>query len=102
MAAHMAQGSTVVYRVQVPQVGGAEVHVRGARQHGFGMVDGADVALLQEDGLMVRAHQDRPEGVVAHGHRPGGDGVGPAQVAEDLLVGRGGAGESAMGIPPEI
>ncbi len=39
---------------------------------------------------MVRPHQDRPERVVPHGHRPGGDGVGPAQVAQDLLVGRGG------------
>ena len=53
----------------VPQQVGRELPRGVARQHGFGMVDAVDVALLEQHRLAVGRHQQRAEGVVPGVHR---------------------------------
>lgn len=59
---------------------------RAARKFGFGVADGADVALPHENAA-VGADQHGTEGMMAVRHRLAGDRIGGAEVGEHLVAG---------------
>ena len=71
-----------------PEKLGRVIGGRHARQGRFRVIDGVDIALLHEHGLLIGAHQHGTEGVVAHLRGALGHRLGATQIALDLF-GRG-------------
>ena len=59
---------------------------RDSRQSGFGVVDGIDIALLEQDGFLIRSHQDRAERVMTKADRTLGDFVCVTQMSQQLFA----------------